>query len=390
LSPATPRPTAAERYRRLESFVRDYTAGLDGAGVRRLLDRERKDAWRVLERESGAGEEPRRWFRRWWHRAKVLFLGVSFRLSPPRRLLFALALLAAFLSLGENRFGLRIGDEAVAQVDVSVFWSFFSICCLLYLLVVELVDRAQVRDELEVARAVQQDLLPAACPTFPGWTVCHSIQTAAEVGGDAYDFVKLPSGELALVAADASGHGMAAGLVMAVAVATWRSALETDPEPAAIAEAVHRALRRSSGRRGFLTLFYALLDPATGDLRWTCAGHPFPIVLRANGAVEELGDGALPLGLRETAHPSSGSVRIEPGDLLVVYTDGLVETLGREGSAFGHDRLRSAIGAGGDAVAVHDRLLDAFRRHLGDEPLSDDLSVVVVRREPAVPPPPGA
>ena len=162
------------------------------------------------------------------------------------------------------------------------------------------------------------------------------------------------------------------------------------PEPAAIAQAVHRALRRSAGRRGFLTLFYALLDPATGDLRWTCAGHPFPIVLRAAGGIEELGDGALPLGLREVANPSSGSVRLEPSDLLVVYTDGLVETLGRDGSAFGHERLRAALGAGGDAAGVHDRLLAAFRAHLGDEPLSDDLSVVVVRRDPAMPPPPGA
>jgi len=390
LSAAQPRTTAGERYRRLEGFVRDYTAGLDGAGVRRMLDRDRKDAWRVLERESGAGEEPKRGLRRWWHRAKVLFLGVSYRLSPPRRLLFALSLFAALLSLGERRFGIRIGDNVGAEVDASLFWSLFSICGLLYLLIVELVDRAQVRDELEVARSVQRDLLPAACPALPGWTVCHSIQTAAEVGGDAYDFVELPDGRLALVAADASGHGMAAGLVMAVAVATWRSAIESDPEPEAIAAAVHRALRRAGGRRGFLTLFYALLDPRAGELRWTCAGHPFPIVLRADGRVEELGDGALPLGLRESANPSFGTIRLDPGDLVVVYTDGLVETLGRDGGAFGHERLRSAIGAGGPAASVHDRIVEAFRVHLGDERLSDDLSLVVLRREPPVPPPPGA
>ncbi len=148
----TSRPSATERFRRLERFVRDYTSGLDSAGVRRLLDRERKDAWRVLERESGAGDEPTKGLRRYWHRAKVLFLGVSYRLSPARRLLFAVALAAALLSLGDNRFGFPPGESFEAVVDVSLFWSMIAIVALLYLFIVELVDRAQVRDELEVAR----------------------------------------------------------------------------------------------------------------------------------------------------------------------------------------------------------------------------------------------
>ena len=384
------RPSATERFRRLEGFVRDYTSGLDSAGVRRLLDRERKDAWRVLERESGAGEEPARGLRRYWHRAKVLFLGVSYRLSPARRLLFALALFAALLSLGDNRFTFRSGEDFEAVLGVSLFWAMLSIVSLLYLLVVELVDRAQVRDELEVARQVQRDLIPSPCLVLPGWSFCHSLRTAVEVGGDAYDFVELPGGGLAIVAADASGHGMAAGLIMAVSVATWRSAIEIDPEPAPVTAAVHRALRRSGGRRGFLTLFYGRLEVDTGELRWACAGHPFPIVRRAAGRLEELGDGALPLGLRETASPSLGAVHLAPGDLLVAYTDGLVETLGADGSAFGHERLRAAIAAGGDADEIHDRILEAFRVHLGDETLTDDLSLVVVRRDATAPSPPGA
>lgn len=347
--------------------------------MHRLLDRDARNAWRVLERESGAGEAPGKGLRRFWHRAKVLFLGVSFRLTPARRLVFALSLLAALLSIGENRIGFRV-EGVSAEFDLSLFWSLAGFLGLLYLLVVELVDRAQVRDELEVARAVQRDLMPAGCPLIAGWEFCASYRTAAEVGGDAYDFVRLDDGGLALVAADASGHGMAAGLVMAVAVASWRSAIEIDPEPRAVAAAVHRALRRAGGRRGFLTLFYGRLDLGRGELDWACAGHPFPILRRADGGIEELGDGSLPLGLRDVATPSHGAVALAGGDLLVLYTDGLVETLGRDGAAFGHDRLRAAIAPGGAPAEVHDRILAAFEAHLGAERLSDDVSLVVVRR----------
>ncbi len=380
MSAARTRSSATDTFRRLEQFVREYAGGFSAADLRRTLDRDATRAWGVLAADRGGEPEPGPGFKRWLHRAKILFLGVSYRLSPPRRLVFLLAVVAGLAALGDSTIRFRSGEAVQLSIDLSGFWFLISFSALLYLLVVELVERALVRDELEIARGVQRDLMPAAAPEIEGWSFAHSYRTANEVGGDAYDFLPLEDGRLALVIADASGHGMAAGLVMAVASATWRSAVEVDPSPARVAGAVHRALRRAPGRRSFLSLFFALLDPRTGALEGCIAGHPFPLVLRTSGLVEELGSGALPLGLRHAAEPAPLAGELGPGDLLVLYTDGLVETLGRDGSAFGHERLRGALEPGGSAAAVHDRILAAFTVHLGDEPLTDDLSLIVLAR----------
>ena len=366
--------------RRFGEFARDYTGGVRAGDVRRMLDRDAARAWSVLSRDRAAGLEPGQGPRRWFHRARILFLGISYRLSPPRRILFLVALVAGLLALGDSKLAFTSTDDFQVSIDTSPFWFLVSFGSLLYLLMVELVDRVLVRDELEVARAVQRDLMPAAAPALAGWAFAHSYRTAAEVGGDAYDFVPLDDGRLALSVSDASGHGMAAGLVTTVASATLRTAVEIDPAPAAVARLVHRALRRAGQRRSFLTLFYGLLDPASGGLDWVCAGHPFPLLRRADGRLEEIGAGALPLGSRAEVAPALGQARLEPGELLVLYTDGLVETLGGDGAAFGHERLRAAVAHGGGAAAVHARVLAAFASHLGDEELGDDLSLVAVER----------
>jgi sigma-B regulation protein RsbU (phosphoserine phosphatase) len=104
-------------------------------------------------------------------------------------------------------------------------------------------------------------------------------------------------------------------------------------------------------------------------------------VRRAGGALEELGEGSLPLGLREPLEVPVGEATLDPGDLLVLYTDGLVEAApGEAGEAFGFERLRAAVAPGGPAEAVHAAILEAFDRHLGGEPLRDDLSLLVLAR----------
>jgi hypothetical protein len=374
------RRSAAERVRGLGELAREVADGLSVRDARRLLDRDATAAWRVLQRDVPEEVEPEKGLRRWLHRSKVVFRGVTRRLSPPRRMLFLLSLVAAVGALSDSTIRFTSGETTVS-LDLSGLWFLVCFGSLLYLLVVELVDRSLVRDELEVARAVQKELIPAHPPEIAGWRLACSYRTAAEVGGDAYDFLALPEGRWGLAVADASGHGMAAGLVMAVASATLRTAVEIDAAPEAVARLVHRALRRMATRRNLLTLFYARLDPRSGALDWACAGHPFPLLRRLGGALEEVGAGALPLGVRSEAEPATGSLKIAPGEQLVLYTDGLVESLGADGAAFGHERLRAAIAAGGDPAAVQARVLEAFAAHLGTEALGDDVSLVVIERE---------
>ena len=378
------RPRRPSTLSRARDFVRDYTDGAGASDLRRLVDRDAPRVYSVLMRDRPAGAQPARGFRRLLRDARLLFLSVSEKLSPPRRLLFALSLVCGVLGLTDVQFTMNSTDYGF-RADSSPLFSLVALGGLVFLLAAELVDRVLVRDELEVARQLQRELLPADVPDLPGWAFAHSWRTANEIGGDYHLFQALPDGRLAIVMADASGHGMAAGLLMAIADASLRVALDLDPEPHAVATLLHRALRRSGSRRSFLTLFYGRLEPATGRLDYVCAGHPPPIVRREDGTLEEPAGGALPLGLGDRFAPAQGTLEIGRGDRLVLFTDGLFESLDAAGEAFGYERLRRELAASSGALDAHDRLRAAHRVHVGDEPLSDDLTVVVVERlrEPA-------
>jgi hypothetical protein len=371
------------RPRASRGLLSHLTQGLSTGEIRRLVDRDAARAYSVLMRDQ-APEPETSGFRRLLRDARLLFRSISEKLTPGRRLLFAVGVASAVL--GVFGFELRWNEHgANVSLDASGLFFTLSITALLFLLVLELVDRVLVRDELQVARQLQRDLLPRTSPELAGYTFSHSTRMANDIGGDYYQFVSLADGRVAIVVADASGHGMAAGLLMAIADATLHLAIDIDPSPLAVAGRLHRALRRTEDRRSFLTLFYGLLEPATGELDYVCAGHPFPLVRRAAGPIEEPRLGSFPLGLRERLAPASGSLRLDPGDLLVLFTDGLFEGLGGSGEAFGFERLRAALAESRGAADAHRRVTDAFAKHTGGEPLADDLTLLVVERAAPTP-----
>ena len=155
--------------------------------------------------------------------------------------------------------------------------------------------------------------------------------------------------------------------------------VETDPEK--VIALLNRNLCRTGDRRAFVTLFYALLDPASGELNYVCAGHPFPYLRRAGGAIEELGEGGMPLGIRASVEARARRTRIEPGDRLLLYTDGLPEAVSAQNEAFGFARLRDLLAQNGAASELHARVLASFDAHVGPGELHDDLTLVVVARE---------
>jgi hypothetical protein len=371
---------------RIQSFVREYTAGMNSRDLRRLFQRDAAHAYAVLTRDNALEPEPKRGLRRWLHRARLAFLGLSYKLSPARRLVFVLALLFLLLGLTRGDFEVAFaGGKVQILIDFSPFWFTLSFLALAYLLALELVDRVRVRDELEVARELQTALLPQDMPMVPGWSFAHSYRTANEVGGDYYDLLPLEDGRMALIVGDASGHGMAAGLVMAIANATLKTALDLDPAPEQVAALLNRAICRIGTKRTFMSIFYAVLDPATGSLEYVCAGHPFPFVRRQDGRIEELGCGGLPLGMRENLPLEARTVELQPGDVLAFYTDGLAEAVDASGEAFGYSRIARLLGDGGAPWSIHDRILALFDHHIGGEPLRDDLTLLVMSRLPPVP-----
>ena len=278
--------------------------------------------------------------------------------------------------VGTATHGTRISVQASPFLFTLAFGS------LLFLFAVDMVDRVLVRDELQVAHELQGDLMPKAAPSLPGWIFAHAWRTANGLGGDYYAF--LPAGEhrLAVIIGDASGHGMAAALLMAIANATLQTAVETDPTPIRAVELLHRILLRTGDRRAFMALFYGLLDTESGEFEYICAGQPFPLLRRRGGEIEELGTGALPLGMSPALKLTPGRTVINPGDLLVLYTDGLPEGLNADGGdAFGFEHLNALLLAGGSAEGAHTRIWLDFRRHAGEGALEDDVTLVVLERQ---------
>jgi hypothetical protein len=361
-------------FREAERFVRSYTKGMGDSEFSRLFDRDAVRAFDVITREHDREQEPEKKFWRFLYRARILFLGLSFKLSPPRRLLFAISIALAAIGLTGIEVHLGLPFRQVLLFSLSV-------AGLVLLLVLELADRVVVRDELEVARELQRELLPPEGPDLAGYDFAFSYRTANTIGGDYYDFLELEDGKLVLVVGDASGHGIAAGLLMAIASSALRLGFDTASDPVAAAALVNRALCRTGGRRAFMTLFCGVLEPPSGRLRYVCAGHPFPLLRRADGEIIELGTGALPLGMHlETVLESHDEV-IEAGDTLLLYSDGVVETLDAEGESYGFERLDRGLAQGGASREIHDRILSELDRFRGDAPVYDDRSLVVVSRQ---------
>ena len=236
--------------------VRDFTGEGSVGEFRRMFDQDAVEAYEVLSREHRASE-PEDGFERSWHRVRAFFVGLSSKLSPARRLLFILGVALLLWGLvdlfaessGEN------GPDVALLLSALIFF---------YLFTMEIVDRVRVRDELEVAKELQRGLLPVRGPELDDYRFAHSYRTANEVGGDYYDFLPLSGERLALVVGDASGHGMAAGLLMAIANATLKTALDVDPEPLRAMGILNRTLCRTGDRRSFMSLCDGRLFPDKG------------------------------------------------------------------------------------------------------------------------------
>lgn len=365
-------------FRRTKQFFREYTDGVDVGRVHTVLGKDVTRAYAVLTRDHPESGQPKGRIGRLWDRSKRLFLGLSYKLSPARRVLFAVAMILVVIGVQRQRFTIDSMHITMTSPPLALL---LSIGALVFLIILELADRVVVRDELEVARQLQAELIADHSPEVPGWDFAFSYETANTIGGDYYEFIPLSDGRLFVAAGDASGHGIAAGLVMAVANAILKLAVDQNPDPVSVAEMVNGALYRTGGPRAFMTLFCGLLEPTTGDFHYVCAGHPFPLHRKLDGSLTELGTGCLPLGLRALVPLRASSVTLGPGDSLVIYSDGIPEMLDGEGRDFGFDRLRRSVGSGGTPQQIHDSILRALDEFAGDVPALDDRSLVVIRND---------
>ena len=243
-------------------------------------------------------------------------------------------------------------------------------------------QRERQRVELETARNIQSSILPQLPPQLYGVELAHVYLPATEVGGDFYDVLALEDGRLAVAVGDVAGHGVSSGLVMSMAKSALAVQVTFDPEVAAVFATLNRMVFQSARKRLLATLCYALIDPVRREMRFASAGHLFPYRISRLGKVESLESVAYPLGVRESLDIDSHTARLEPGDIIFLCSDGVVEAR-KEGSDehFGFDRLERVLAkfGGHGASVVRDKVLAALDSFTQGAEREDDLTVLVLR-----------
>ena len=234
--------------------------------------------------------------------------------------------------------------------------------------------------DLEIARGIQQGLLPKAAPRLQGFEVAGESRSCLHVGGDYFDYVPLAGGRLGLVIADVSGKGTPASLMMA-SVHAWLRALAGSEPAARVLERLNRFVYASTETSRYVTLFYGELDPARRRLVYVNAGHVPPFVVRSQGPEERLRSGGPVLGLLEEVTLEPGELELAPGDLLVAVTDGVTEAVDPAGREFGEDRVRQALAAsaGASAKDALAGLVSAVDAWAGPAGCSDDLTALILK-----------
>lgn len=247
----------------------------------------------------------------------------------------------------------------------------------------EMVGRERVEREFQLARQIQKTFLPQSIPGVEGWDFDLRWRTAREVGGDFYDVFLTRDDRIAFAIADVSDKGMPAALYMTVTRTLIRAMAQYITSPAEVLDRVNELLYEESQNGMFVTAIYALLDPRTGKLEYTNAGHNLPLIFRGNkDKIEKLAKGGIALGVIENAKYTCHTMEISEKDTLLLYTDGVTEAFSSSGEQFTESRLIDALqknqyGSASELLESLEDLINIFRQ---GEPPSDDLTMLAIHR----------
>jgi hypothetical protein len=333
--------------RRIKGFWQRVTEGI---AVQELWSQFRSEArasyslytreidWEALRKETRG--------RRFRKTTSALFWALLMKLSPARRVFLLIALFFAIIALVNSQVLISVSDSK-RNVEVNPPNNFLAVLIavagLLFLLALELADRVTMKRDLEIARDIQRWLVPAVPPVVPGVEIAFISRPANTVGGDYYDAFlrtspnsKPDSKRLLLVVADVAGKSVPAALLMATLQASVRTLAEANTSLLDLVEALNRYVcTHSLGGSRFTTGFFAELDPGSGELSYVRAGHETPILRRASGSLERLETGDLPLGINADTKFTRGVITMGARDLLVIFTDGLIEAVNDAEQEFG-------------------------------------------------------
>jgi phosphoserine phosphatase RsbU/P len=385
-APSPPRPAAPRRpqfFVQLHRFWQRVTEGLEIRQLWKQFSADARASYRLYHRDFQARTPPGARKRGFWHTAQEYVWAILEKLTPARRVLLLAGVVLMIVPSGGYSEIRKSGELVVHEFDPH-FWGGV---VLFVLLMLEVADRVVMKRDLEIARDIQKWLLPASPPQVRGLDIAFAARPANTVAGDFYDVFARPAMDstephFLLAVADVAGKSIPAALLMATFQASLKTLSETSCSLADLVTSMnHYACTNSQSGLRFTTAFLAEFDPASRALTYINAGHNAPILRRSSGAIERLSNGGLPLGMWADKSYEAGNVILQPGDWLVIFTDGVVEAVNGRDEDYGEQRMLNVLQAG--VAATPDELLrrmmsdlDAF---VGLTPQHDDVTCMLVK-----------
>lgn len=388
---------------RAREFFAAYTQDLTSDALGKVFTRDAPEAYRFFTR--GVDSKAFRalpWHTRALKWTQAFFMAFTMRMSPARRAVYGVALVSAAIGVlklfrGISVFGVpivvppfwfRVGVPTL-DFQPGTNWLIFAFALMNLIVLLEVFDRLSLKRDLEVAREIQLAMLPDGTWAAPGVEASGLTRPANTVGGDFYDILPQDDGRVIVALGDVAGKASPAALLMALFLAMLRTLVDDHRSPAELVRRLNIQVSKHAPPSRFITLFLGLFDPATGELEFVNAGQTPPLLLRAGGSVERLQTGGVALAMFEGSTYESGRARLDAGDALIMYSDGITEAESPGGVMFDEGGLEAAVRATpGVAAAVLSRaVFRAVDHHRQGERLADDLTVLVLSR-PVVPPVP--
>ena len=355
-------------------FYNRVTEGMELAELWGQFKSDARSSYRFYSREIDREklEQTPRW-RRSFKTAWALLLAMLMQLSPARRVLLLLSLLLILAGV----FGDQTNRPSLAL---------YGGLGLVIVLSLELTDRVIMKRDLEIAREIQHWLVPEHPPPVPGVDIAFATRAANTVGGDYYDVILRRDEDgneqdLLLVMADVAGKSIPAALLMATFQASLQALLPARPTLHQLARGLnYNTCSRSQGGRRFTTAFIAEFDFKSGTMSYINAGHNYPIIRRPGGGFERCETGGLPFGIDSEAEYEAGKTRLDPGDLLLVFTDGVTEAVNDRGEEYGETRLLARLqqDTHGSAASILQALRSEVDQFVGQTRQFDDMTWLVV------------
>jgi len=369
-------------------FFKAYTQGLTTVELERLFTRETPEAYRFFSRTIDHAELLKLpWHRRVIAYARVFFLAFTMKLTPARRAIYAAALISIVIGLAELFQEVHLLVVPHPTFAPGTLWLLAGFLLVNFLVFVEVADRLTLKNDLEIARGIQQAMLPRAAFHASGVEAFGMTRPANTVGGDFYDILPLPDGRVLFALGDVAGKGSPASLLMALLLAMMRTLVDEGFEGAALAARLNAQIVKHAPASRFVTLFFGVLDTSTGEFGYVNAGQNPPLVRRATGGYDRLKTGGIALGMFEFATYEFASTRLNVGDVIVMYSDGVTEAENEAGVPFEESGLQAVIDGPGWASAkeLAWATFAAVDQYSEQRRLFDDLTILVVRRLPPLP-----